>query len=495
MDIKQSLIDFMSITGSTWCKYEDLRNAGMSTKGMDEAISTGKIVYSNFSGEDMFTIPEWHMKENRIAINVARIRNADKTPLPQSKIDKMIDAVEKEYGYPYCDEQRAAISKIIGSQLCIVTGGPGTGKTTTLTGALRGLEFANCKNIVFAAPTGKAARRMTESTGKLAKTLHSVLKINADHMDPKELVCDAIVVDEISMLDLDIADALFRAVPTGTRVIMLGDTDQLPSVGVGAILRDMIDSGVVPVARLAKTFRQGNESYIFKNMKKIRDGDDAIEPADDFVIVHPNEKYTAVQELLAIYKKEYDRLGGPEKVCLLTPFRNEAFQSSSECLNRQIQHIVNPQGKAVVTTNNGVFRIGDPVMQLENREEVANGDVGKVIYAKNDSVTVKYIDCSVTYNIEALDRKEVVLAYAMSIHKSQGSEYESVITCLLKEHGPMLQRNLLYTAVTRAKKKLWLVGEDEAVKAAIAEEASCKRVTLLAEKLKYYSLRSNLLAA
>lgn len=510
-DIKDKIMDFMAVTGSTWCKLKDLQEAEVDLKGMDEAIENGNIIYYEKDGDDMFSIPEYTSLEDRLAANISRVRNAPHTPLPQSQIEEMIDQVEKENGFPYCDEQRNAIAKVINNQICIITGGPGTGKTTTLTGALKGLEFAGCVNNVFSAPTGKAASRMEESSGKKASTLHATLHIGEGRMDPVTLMYDAVVVDEISMLDLELADALFRAIPTGTRLIMLGDTDQLPSVGAGAILRDMIDSGVIPVAPLVKTFRQDNESTIFANMKKIRIGDDSImssknwakhltetdkdgkvyNDAEDFYIMNPTEKFSAVHQMLYIYKKEFDRLGGPEQVCLLTPFRNEEFKSSSEYLNKQIQHLVNPNGEALVTTNNGCFRVGDPVMQLKNREECANGDVGKVIKILNAQIMVKFPRSTVTYERSELENKDLVLAYAMSIHKSQGSEYKTVITCLLKEHAMMASRNLLYTAVTRAKQKLFLVCEDEAVKDAIAYEASSKRVTLLAEKIRYQSLKQS----
>ena len=251
----------------------------------------------------------------------------------------------------------------------------------------------------------------------------------------------------------------------------------------------MIASEVVPVAKLIKTFRQSGDSKIFENMGYIRKGEPKMIAGPDFKIAVPNQKYSAVDEILMLYKSEYDRLGGNDQLCLLTPFRNKKYGTSSEALNIKLQEMINPKGNTpeIRISNGEVFRVGDPVMQLKNRLEVANGDVGRVVTVAQKYLVVKYIDCYVTYTLDDLETNQLTLAYAMSVHKSQGSEYASVITCMLNEHGPMLQRNLLYTAVTRAKKKLILVCEPEAVQKAVTQESSSKRKTFLVEKLKGYS--------
>jgi len=498
MENKYNLGDAVALAlsnGSTWATKERMdaaiKRLGITWKGMDDLIMNRRIIYYDNDGSDLFTLPACQRAEHSLAENLMRIRNAKPAfPIPSDeKIQEYLDQAAKETGVKLCDEQAEAVAMAAKTQVLIVTGGPGTGKTSTLKSIEYVLRKIGYTSIAYTAPTGKAARRISESTGQPASTLHKKIKITKDNLNPTKIEEQVVIVDEVSMLDLQVSEAFFRAVPSGTKVILVGDTDQLPSVGNGSVLRDMIRSEVVPVAYLIKTFRQGAESLIISNMKNVRDGICDLRNGDDFHLMSPNKIYSAVDEMLAVYMSEYERLGGNDDLVLLTPFRKRTKETSSEALNDKLQAMINPTGKYCRDEkNNLIFRIGDPVMQMENRAECANGDVGRIIDAGKNGIVVQYIDGQVQYTKTELSDGQLSLAYAMSIHKSQGSEYKSVITCLLNEHGPMLQRNLLYTAVTRAKKNCFLVCEPDAVKKAIETVADSNRVTLLAEMLRVHAL-------
>lgn len=494
-------------TGSTWVTLKQLQQSNVNLTGMDNLINKGEVFFldkddpKNPVKEDMFTTREIFVAECEIAMNIARINAARPRSMDPVLVEEAIDKHEKEVGFKLCDEQRNAVCTAINNQLCVITGGPGTGKTSVLRVATLCMNDFGYTDVAYTAPTGKAASRISESTGSPAITLHKKLGISPDDPEPVCVDNQVLIVDEVSMLDLSTARALMKAIPSGAKLIMLGDTDQLPSVGIGAILRDMLSSGAVPVARLVKTFRQSGDSGIFKNMKIIREGivekDEngkdifPLSSTPDFKIVHPNEEWTALKEIQYLYLREYKRLGGCEQVVVLTPYRNEKFDTSSDYLNKVIQKLVNPNSPGLVVGNT-TYRLNDPVMQLTNREECANGDVGKITHVAQEAITVEFTESIVTYTAEDLKTGQLTLSYCMSIHKSQGSEYKSVITILLKENGPMLQRNLIYTAITRAKKQCYLVCEDEAVIQAVKTEASSGRLTMLSERLREYSERQSL---
>ena len=499
--------------GSTWVSIDRLKENKVNFQGTDALIQSGKILYSDTAGIDMFTLPSMYKEERSLSFNILRVRDSSpKLPVKDDKeIESLIKEAEKSIGITLCDEQKEAVMMALQNQLLVLTGGPGTGKTSTLNCIDYCLRKSGYSSILYTAPTGKAARRISESTGKMASTLHKVIGLTKEKKDSGLLSEEVIIVDEVSMLDTLVADAFFKAVPDHMKVILVGDTEQLPSVGNGAVLRDMIRSEVIPVARLIRTFRQGADSLIITNLKNIRDGIPELYTGGDFQVFMPNQKYSAVDELTTIYLSEYERLGGNDDLVLLTPFRKRKYETSSEAMNIRLQKLLNPNGKSC-STGDLSFRTGDPVIQLENREEVANGDVGRIVEAGAFGVKVKFSDCDVTYSLKDLQSEQLSLAYAMSIHKSQGSEYKSVITCLLNENGPMLRRNLLYTAVSRAKQKCILVcenrdmdileaeegdipvprirfypGDGDAVNTAIRTEAVKERETLLSEMLQFQS--------
>ena len=484
MNVIQLLEGCIASSGYTWIPSTNLKMVAyknnVNISNLKSYINSQKLYAYYKNGEYLFSSPTVVKAENGIANEVFRIMYGKKRKVPESILNALIDEAEKVFNLTLHSEQREAVKCAVLNSFCIITGGPGTGKTCVLNVINYVLMKLNrFEQICFLAPTGKAARRITESTGKYAETLHKKLKINANSMNPTLIDATSIIADETSMLDVFVTNAFFKGIKTGTRAILVGDIDQLPSVGPGAILRDLLESDVVPFVRLTKTFRQANESTLFRNIYYIRQGYTEIEEGDDFQIIEAGKN--VIEQVINAYLQEIKTYGIDNVVCL-TPFR-KAGKTSSNVMNVRLQAIINPKGnKPYVNSKNGYFQVGDPVMQLKNRTECANGDVGKIIAVNSDeSISVEYIDCVVKYS----KFDEITLAYAMSIHKSQGSEYQSVVSTILNEHGDMLQRNLFYTAVTRAKKKFTVIREKDATDKAIKTVLSSKRITLLTEKLIY----------
>ena len=487
-DVLQQLV----ANGSSWIPEKDYRSRlDGSLRAVSPYVKCGKIIYCKkfWKGQriNVFTTASMAKAENEIAENVVRLLGAKKTIYPEFMIDALIKEAETMFRISLHEQQKEAVYTAVQNSFAIITGGPGTGKTCTLNVIRYVLSKLHPDwKIAFTAPTGKAASRITESTGSTASTLHKKLGITKEKIIPCDVNEDVLIVDESSMLDTIIAAALLKSIRTGHKLLLVGDIDQLPSVGPGAVLRDLIASGVVPVARLIKTFRQAGDSFILDNSKKIRAGDTNILTADDFKIYDTNGFEETAQKMLELYLEQI-KIWGIDNVVCLTPFRVKGAAGSNS-MNRLIQEHVNPTSpdNPEIRSTHFAYRKNDLVMQLENRAECANGDVGKVVSidTKRNTVTVKYVESTVTYKRSELN-DQLSLAYAMSIHKSQGSEYDCVISCLCTEHGVMLRRNLFYTAVTRAKKVYLHCGDKNAMKSAIRSEESSQRITMLAEKLQY----------
>ena len=405
-------------------------------------------------------------------------------------IEKLIDEAEDNMDIELDVIQRNAVANALQSGVNIITGGPGTGKTLTLS------VFAYCykklypKNeILFLAPTGKAARRITESTGYPASTIHKALQLydsedyKLDEVD--DLGADLVVVDEVSMLDTWVASALFGSIKRGAQLVLVGDIDQLESVGCGAVLRDVIDSGVVSVTKLEKIFRQKSKNLIALNSAKIRKGNTDLEKGSDFIFLKSDSTDDSAEQMKNAYLSAVKMYGEDNVVCLC-PFRKRTA-SSVDAMNIILQEELNPlNGRNEIKYGNVSFREGDRVMALKNSEEVANGEVGiiKEIDVSEKTIVIDFGTSKVTYVSDELD--QIAHAYAMSIHKSQGSEYTCVITNFLFAHKIMLKRNLLYTAITRAKKSCVVIGQAYALKSAIETISANKRITLLKEMLVYF---------
>lgn len=486
---ESALENLCNSTGNTWMSSSQVEsyfkkyNAG-SLSMLTPLIQKEKIKVAKKDGQTLLTCSKFYQSEIHVVNNIFRIMKAKIPSYSNDYLDSMIDLIEQDKNTKLHKDQRAAVKKAVNSSFMVLTGGPGTGKTFVLNFIHEVHKLIN-KNmrIDYTAPTGKAARRITESTGFPATTLHSKLQITADKPTPEALSSDIklLIVDEISMLDIFIMNALTQAVATGTKLILVGDTDQLPSVGPGAVLRDLINSHVVPTAALTATFRQDGDSILFDNIQRIKKGDAHLISGEDFKIAVPNNGLSPHEILLWLYKQEAKEYG-MENVMCLTPFRRKGIICSNK-INIEIQKYVNPTGASFDNGYGTIFRKGDIVMQLNNRELVANGDIGIVNEVYKTGISVKFIDCEVHYTASTIS--DLTLAYAMSIHKSQGSEAKSVITTLLPENKIMLQRNLLYTAVTRAKLKHSLLCEPKAIKDAIDNVASNNRITLLQELLIY----------
>jgi len=397
----------------------------------------------------------------------------------------------------YDEVQLEAIRTALKSKIMVLTGGPGTGKSTTTLGIIR--AFGGLR-ILLAAPTGRAAKRLSEVTGMEAKTIHRLLEFKPPEgykrNEDNPLEGDVLIVDECSMVDEMLMYSLLRAVPDSMRVIFVGDVDQLPSVGAGNVLRDIIDSGAVPVVRLTKIFRQAAASRIILNAHRINSGefpDLSNGAGTDFFFQKAEEPEKAAEIIVDLVKNRLPKFYHvpPQAIQVLTPMQRGVVGAAN--LNQLLQAAVNPpvkdyKGNPGPELHRGgyAFRAGDKVMQIKNNydKEVFNGDIGTVekIDPEDRTLMVRFDDRSIEYDATELD--EMILAYATTVHKAQGAEYPIVVMPVMMTHFMMLQRNLLYTGVTRAKKTLVLVGQKKAVGYCVRNVTVDKRNTLLAERLK-----------
>lgn len=401
-----------------------------------------------------------------------------------------ISVISKQTGIEYDEVQAEAIREAVSSKVMVLTGGPGTGKTTTTQGIIAALKAMGLR-ILLAAPTGRAAKRMSEATGMEAKTIHRLLEYNPKdgykRNDDNPLEGDALIVDECSMIDLLLMNNLMKAIPAGMRLVLVGDIDQLPSVGAGNVLRDIIDSKRIPVIRLTRIFRQAQESRIVMSAHAINKGvfpDTSNGKNTDFFFIQQEDPEQAVDTIVKLVK---ERLPNAYKrptsdIQVLTPMQRGVVGAAN--LNMALQTVLNP-GQVSLNRSGYSFRQGDRVMQLRNNydKEVFNGDLGYIerVDMEDRTLFVCFDGRTVEYDVSELD--ELTLAYATTIHKSQGSEYPIVVMPVLMTHYVMLQRNLIYTGITRAKKICVLVGTKKALSFAIRNLSVLKRNTKLKERL------------
>ncbi len=412
-------------------------------------------------------------------------------------VERALVWVEERERIELSARQREAVRAGLQEKVLVITGGPGTGKTTVVNAITRILARKGRK-ILLAAPTGRAAKRLAEATGREAKTIHRLLEFSPAEMafarnQDNPLAADVVVVDEMSMVDTVLAYNLLKAVPLDCRLVLVGDVDQLPSVGPGSVLRDLIASRAVAVVALTEIFRQAAESLIVVNAHRVNRGELPAGAAEgqvaDFYVVErtePEDVLAAVKEIVAERIPARFGLDPVDDVQVLTPMNRGLLGTAS--LNAELQALLNPGdgGYAGIVRGTRSFRVGDKVMQIRNNYdlEVFNGDIGRVtaIDVENRSAQVRYDDRVVAYEYADLD--EVVLAYACSIHKSQGSEYPAVVIPVHTQHYVMLQRNLLYTALTRGKRLVVLIGTRKALAIAVKNNRIQERFTRLAERLR-----------
>jgi len=466
----------------------------LAESALDRLRDSGKIVlYEMGSGEVAVYLKMLHACESGTANSLKTLM---RVPGKRVKIDveRAVQWVEQRNRIELSPEQKEAIHQSVGARVLVVTGGPGTGKTTLVRSIVDIYEKKRLR-LCLCAPTGRAAKRMSEATGREAKTIHRLLEYSPkygafirDETHPLET--DIVVVDEMSMVDIVLMFNLLRAVPPNGSLVLVGDVDQLPSVGPGSVLREIIQSGIFPVVKLETIFRQAARSMIVMNAHKINRGEfPLLKPAgteQDFYFVEkdePEDVCRTVVEMAARRIPAKFGLDPVDDVQVLSPMHKGPVGVAR--LNDELQKLLNP-GEGGVVRAGHVFRTGDKVMQIRNNydKEVFNGDVGRIsdVNRIEQRVSVTFDGRDVAYDFSELD--EIVPAYAVSVHKSQGTEFPAVVVPLSTQHYMLLQRNLLYTAVTRATKLVVLVGSKKALSIAIRNDKIARRYTNLAERLR-----------
>ena len=456
-------------------------------------LLSGKAVEATIGDQNCIFLKELYNLEKNCAQLLQKLAEGS---VPWIDVDPKtaIPLVEEKLNIELANSQKEALHTALHSKLLILTGGPGVGKTTLVNSLLSILEKQNLK-VALCAPTGRAAKKLAESTNKKAKTIHRLLEMNPlqkvfqrNETDPLE--CDLLVVDEFSMVDITLFRSLLQAIPSSAAVLFVGDVDQLPSIGPGSVLKDMISSKQISVVRLTEIFRQGAGSQIILNAHMINQGITPNFPTapveSDCFFVKCEHPENALEKIMHIVKERIPQKFGfdPMKdIQVLSPMNRGLLGTQS--LNVELQQLLNPISTKSIKKNDMTFSIGDKVMQIENNydKDVYNGDIGYVadVNKEDEQLMESYEEKLISYTYKELE--QLTLAYAITIHKSQGSEYPAIVVPLMTQHYPMLQRNLVYTGMTRGKQLVVLVGQMRAFEMAIKEKQVRNRWTKLNEWL------------
>ena len=439
-------------------------------------------------------LAKFHFSETSIATKLKTLINGPKL-IRAIEPDKAIEWAQEQLDITFAAKQIEAVRCAAEDKVLVITGGPGTGKTTIINAILK-IFSKLAVEIMLGAPTGRAAKRMSEATAHQSKTIHRLLEYSIQkggfqRNDANPLKCDLLIIDEASMIDTILMHHLLKAVPRTATLILVGDVNQLPAVGAGNVLKDIISSGAVKVVKLNEIFRQAQESSIIVNAHKINQGilpslKSSKQELDDFYFIEQNDPEEVLGIILELTRERIPKRFGFDSIDdiqVLTPMHRGVV--GAENLNVELQKALNP-GEDVVARGGRTFRVNDKVMQIRNNydKEVFNGDIGRIarVDTENQEFTIIFDDRELLYDFPDLD--EVVLAYAVSVHKSQGSEYPAVIIPILTQHYLLLQRNLIYTAVTRGKKLVVLVGDRKAMAIGVKNDKTQKRYTYLQHRLK-----------
>ena len=503
-------LEFMlgELTASGHCAYirNDLLSRTAELLEIDLAIIERALAYSienerlirrsDQLGRDLVYLPKLYYAEIDLARKLQTLSKG-KHPCPAIDFDKALAWVEKKASIELAEAQRSTLKAAMTSKVMVITGGPGVGKTTLVNSVLMVLK-AKKMRVSLCAPTGRAAKRMAETTGMEAKTIHRLLQYNPGtggfiHKGENPLECDVLIIDESSMIDVVLASQLIDAVPLHAAIVIVGDADQLPSVGPGRVLQDIIRSDTVPVGHLNEVFRQAASSRIITNAHRINQGQMPEFPeegeAGDCYFVEADDPVKALTLIGTMVKKSIPQkfhFNPMDDIQVLTPMQKGELGARN--LNQTLQQLLNPHNDEVERFG-VVYRKGDKVMQTENDydKDVYNGDIGRIVSIDNEAgeLVIDFDGRRVVYDFRELD--ELVLSYAITIHKSQGSEYPCVLIPLHTQHYVLLQRSLIYTAITRAKKLVILLGTRKALNLAVTRAESRERTTTLAERLQEFA--------